>query len=69
MTQVEQILMYSQDYPFDSLEIGPLMNTWRQNKEHFIQRFGGTIWRSKDKITLNLTDTIKNFTLLFSLNH
>jgi hypothetical protein len=35
------------------------MKTWKQNKASFIQKFGGTIWRSQNKITLNLTDSIK----------
>ena len=59
MTLVEQILMHSQDYPFNSLEIEPMMDIWEKNKAPYVQRFGGTIWRSKEKITLKLTDSIK----------
>lgn len=59
MTLVEQILMHSQDYPFDSLETKPIMETWEKNKAPYVKKFGGTIWRSKEKITIKLTDSIK----------
>ena len=57
---VEQILMYSQDYPFDHLQIDGLMKTWEENKAHFIQRFGGTIYRSACKLSFTLNDAEKN---------
>ena len=36
-----------------------MMEIWEKNKAPYIQRFGGAIWRSKEKITLKLTDNIK----------
>ena len=57
--QVEQILVHSQDYPFTSLELDPLLEKWYNAKAKYIARFGTTIWQSPEKITIKLTDEIK----------
>ena len=57
--QVEQILVHSQDYPFTSLELDPLLEKWYNAKAKYITKFGDTIWRSQEKITIKLTDSIK----------
>lgn len=57
---VEQILVYSQDYPFNHLEIDNLMDTWERNKAPFIKKFGGTIKRSDVWLSLKLTEEEKD---------
>lgn len=53
---VESILVYSQDYPFD-LDATNLMRQWFVNKKAFIELFDGeTIVRSKEPIKVQLSD-------------
>lgn len=53
--QVEGILKYSQDYPFD-LDATNLILQWYNAKKKFISLFGDTIIRSKKKIKISLTE-------------
>lgn len=53
---VESILIYSQDYPFD-LDATNLMRQWFVSKKAFIELFDGeTIIRSKQPIKIQLSD-------------
>lgn len=55
----ENILLYSQAYPFD-LDTFNLLKQWEQAKAPFIQAFGGrTIWRSERPIKINLSEDLK----------
>lgn len=53
--QVEQILKYSQDYPFD-LDATNLICQWREAKKPFISLFGDTMIRTKEKVKVQLTE-------------
>lgn len=56
---IETILTYSQDYPFD-LDAEQLTLQWVSAKKEFIKVFGGqTIWRSAEPINIVLTDDMK----------
>ena len=56
---IETILTYSQDYPFD-LNAEQLTLQWVSAKQEFIRTFGGkTVWRSAEPIHIILTDDMK----------
>lgn len=55
---VEKILVYSQDYPF-YLDASILMQQWKQAKAPFIEKFGGTIWKSEKIIQAPLSEKDK----------
>lgn len=56
----EDILIFSQDYPF-SLNSEQLIKQWYEAKNFFIKVFGGeTIIRTKEKITIHLTEEQRN---------
>ena len=57
---VEKVLIHSQAYPFEHLQLYELMNTWRKNKDYYIKLFGGKpILVSDKKITIVLTEAAK----------
>ena len=53
--QVEDVIQFSQAYPFD-LDCGPLIDKWYDNKTPFINLFGGLIYRFPQKIQITVTD-------------
>lgn len=58
-TNVENIIGYSQEYPFP-VKVDGLINSWSKAKRKFINMFGGkTIYRTKEKISITLTDAEK----------
>lgn len=57
---IEEVLIHSQAYPFEHLQLHELMKTWRKNKDYYIKLFGGKpILVSDEKITITLTETAK----------
>lgn len=56
---VRDIIIHSQAYPFD-LNIKPLINQWYEAKKKFISNMGGIIWRSPEKIKIDLTPEQKH---------
>ena len=61
--EFEEVLKYSQEYPFD-LDCKDIIEKWYQNKKHFIDLFGGTPIIQSDEIvefTLSTEDKSKYF--------
>ena len=57
---VEKVLIHSQAYPFEHLQLYELMNTWRKKKDYYIKLFGGKpILVSDKKISITLTEQAK----------
>lgn len=57
---IEQVLIHSQAYPFEHLQLNEIMNKWRKNKDYYIKLFGGKpVIKSDKKISIVLTDAAK----------
>lgn len=56
---VDSIITHSQAYPFD-LNTAPLVSQWYESKKHFIDLFGGMIWRSPERIRIELSPKQKH---------
>lgn len=54
----EKVLSYSQAYPFE-INSKEIIQKWYQEKNLFIKKFNGTIWKSKNPIVVNLSEEQK----------
>lgn len=53
--QFNKVITYSQDYE-GSINSDDLFEKWQQNKQKFIDAFGGLIWTHPEKVAITLND-------------
>lgn len=57
--QIKRVIEYSQDIPYNEIDINTLLDTWAHNKQHFFKAFGGYIYEYPIPVKFNLSSTEK----------